>query len=191
MHDPVTTRGSDIDTVTRWEPEQNPFVRVAPNLTLFTRSHFTAWEQHSDGLADIVGYWAEDRILGGVVLFDRSQNWAPDNEPNVYFQCCRRKVTYCICQLLDEQQESLLGFLQKSDGPLSECPLLILPNLENRVRIEPVAAISGHKVYRDIWERATPPRRLRMQQYMEPDVANSLDFPEHDIDEEVRRLRQG
>lgn len=33
--------------------------------------------QYPDGVADIVGYWAEDRIFGGVVLFGRG------NDPDV------------------------------------------------------------------------------------------------------------
>ncbi|KAH8194167.1 hypothetical protein TruAng_011668 [Truncatella angustata] len=84
MHNSATTRGLDIEAVTLWEPEQNHFMRIIPDPTLFTQSHFTAQEQYPDGLADIAGYWAEDRILGGVVLFDRSQSWAENSEPNIF-----------------------------------------------------------------------------------------------------------
>ena len=189
-HDPETTRGFDIDAVTRWEPEQNPFSRVLPDPTLFTQPHFTASGQYPDGLSDMVGYWAEDRILGGVFLFDRSRTWVADNEPNMYIQCCRRHVTYRVCQLLDEQQDSLLNFFRTTDASAVGSPLPILPGADNRLRIEPVDAISVHQVYRDNWERSPPRRRLRIQQYMAPDVISSLDFPEHDVDEEVRRIRE-
>lgn len=188
LHDPATTEGLSIEAVTQWEPEQNPFTRLVPDPTLFIQPHFAASEQYPDGLADVAGYWAEDRILGGVVLFDKSQTWKSGNEPNMYFQCNRRRTTYRICQLLDEQQQTLLDFLQKRDANSADCPLPLLPDARNQVRIEPVDAISVHKVYRDVWERAAPRRRLRMQQYMGPDVINSLDFPEHDVDEEIRRL---
>lgn len=30
-------------------------------------------ERFHNGLADVVGYWAELRIFGGVVLFDRGE----------------------------------------------------------------------------------------------------------------------
>jgi hypothetical protein len=30
--------------------------------------------QYPEGIADMVGYWAKDRILGGVVLFDRGES---------------------------------------------------------------------------------------------------------------------
>lgn len=29
---------------------------------------------YPNGLADVVGYWAEYRIFGGIVLFDRGAN---------------------------------------------------------------------------------------------------------------------
>jgi hypothetical protein len=32
------------------------------------------YDQYPDGLADVAGYWAEDRIFGGVVLFDRGDS---------------------------------------------------------------------------------------------------------------------
>lgn len=43
---------------------------------------FTIWcyrfpEQYPDGVADLVGYWAEDQIFGGVVLFERG---SPEEE---------------------------------------------------------------------------------------------------------------
>jgi hypothetical protein len=47
--------------------------------------------QYPDGLADVAGYWAEDQIFGGVVLFDRSQSWCGSDgegpgssKPNFY-----------------------------------------------------------------------------------------------------------
>ncbi|EGD85254.2 hypothetical protein H113_09054 [Trichophyton rubrum MR1459] len=37
--------------------------------------HFSygSWSQYPNGVADIVGYWAEYRLFGGVVLFDRGE----------------------------------------------------------------------------------------------------------------------
>lgn len=31
-------------------------------------------EEFPDGIADIVGYWAEHRIFGGIILFDRGKS---------------------------------------------------------------------------------------------------------------------
>jgi len=189
LHDPATTESLDIAAITSWERPPDMWVRVTPYPTLFTQTGFTAFEQYPAGVADMVGYWAEDRILGGVALFDRSQSWDNVNEPNVYFQSGRVNVTSRIYQLLGTQQQELLNFLladtEQSQGI---CPLPILPSGENRVRIDPVDAIPLHKVYRDPWERKELKLRYRMQQYMEPCTRDPLDYPEIDVDAELERL---
>ena len=69
-------------------------------------------DQYPDGLADVVGYWAENKVLGGVVIFDRSDSWDDDKaEPNVYLPSDRCQVTFRIWQLFDEQQQALVDFL--------------------------------------------------------------------------------
>lgn len=45
-----------------------------PYPTLFTFSHYNCPEQYPHGLADVAAYWAEDRIFGGVLLFDRGES---------------------------------------------------------------------------------------------------------------------
>jgi hypothetical protein len=37
----------------------------------FMHEDYYAWEQYPNGPADVVGYWAEYHLFGGVVLFDR------------------------------------------------------------------------------------------------------------------------
>ncbi|KAJ9642459.1 hypothetical protein H2199_004840 [Coniosporium tulheliwenetii] len=39
--------------------------------TDFMHEDYDAWEQYPQGIADVVGYWAEYHLFGGVVLFDR------------------------------------------------------------------------------------------------------------------------
>lgn len=39
--------------------------------SMFFHKQYLDYDQYPDGVADIVGYWAEARIFGGVVLFDR------------------------------------------------------------------------------------------------------------------------
>ena len=41
--------------------------------TLFRHKWYCDYEQYPRGVADGVGYWAEGRIFGGVVLFDRRE----------------------------------------------------------------------------------------------------------------------
>lgn len=45
--------------------------RPPPFPTPFTLSSYRFQEQYPDGVADLAGYWAEDEIFGGVVLFER------------------------------------------------------------------------------------------------------------------------
>ncbi|RWA09825.1 hypothetical protein EKO27_g5310 [Xylaria grammica] len=112
---------SDIDAVTSWKPPPSNWPGKAPWPTLFAHPTFTAHEQYPDGVADMVGYWAEDRILGGVALFDRSQAWG-DEEPNAYFQSSRPERTYRIYQLTDRQQLDLLRFLYPHLDPSNDTP---------------------------------------------------------------------
>lgn len=39
----------------------------------FRNKHYRDAEQYPDGDADVAGYWAETKILGGVAVFDRGQ----------------------------------------------------------------------------------------------------------------------
>ena len=42
-----------------------------PPPTYFSHQWYQDYDQYPDGVADGIGYWAESRIFGGVVLFDR------------------------------------------------------------------------------------------------------------------------
>lgn len=47
--------------------------------TLFIHKQYRDFKQYPNGAADIVGYWAEAEIFGGVMLFD--QRKPHDREP--------------------------------------------------------------------------------------------------------------
>lgn len=160
-----------------------------PYPTLFTHPGFTAVEQYPNGKADLVGYWAEDRVLGGVVLFDRSQDWNNEDEPNVYFQSSRPKRTYLVYQLLDEQQEALLNFITalSSDSTPKPCPIPLSSSAENTVRIKPADARHIHKIYRDPWEILAQERSQPPSQFVrDRDVISATDHPE--VEDLLRRL---
>jgi hypothetical protein len=42
--------------------------------THFSHYCYTNHEQYHDGIADVAGYWAENQIFGGVVVFDRGES---------------------------------------------------------------------------------------------------------------------
>jgi len=52
--------------MTRWDSFRDP--------TAFTHGPYIAVDQYPNGAADTVGYWAEARIFGGVVVFDRGED---------------------------------------------------------------------------------------------------------------------
>ncbi len=125
----------------------------------------------------MVGYWAEGRIFGGVVLFDRRDpERDPEADPDaIYLHPDRWKVTYRIFQLLPEQRSALLDFLLGDTAPASGGPLPILGTSANRVRVDPEEPIGETGIYRDLWERKWHPQgesdsRLR-------DVISRLDYP--------------
>ena len=156
-------RDYTVNAVTAW---QSSWPRLQPAPTLLTHISYDALGQYPQGLADVVGYWAENRILGGVVLFDRSEAWddGASPEPNIYLHSDRKGTTSSIWQALDEQQQALIDFflapsaartcpfpLSASDGPHSK-------------RLDPFHAMAL-QVYRDIWERAPPKKKDELGPY--------------------------
>lgn len=192
LHDPAATRGLSIGETTSWEREPDEWARIEPWPTMFAHPFFLAQEQYPNGIADMAGYWAEDRILGGVALFDHSQeDWEESDEPNAYFHSGRDSATFRIWQLLDEQKDNLVEFWLRcptSDNKV-DCPLPILPSNRNTRRIDIRDAIPVYKVYRDLWERRPPKPLLRMQQLAEPCVVSPRDYSEiEDVSDQIRRL---
>lgn len=100
-----------------------------PLPTLFHHPWYVDHEQYPHGVADIVGYWADGRIFGGVVLSDRRVSESED----VYWHPDRQNVTYKIFKLLPEQKQALLNFLT-SENPKAPAPFPILGDKNNRIR---------------------------------------------------------
>jgi hypothetical protein len=154
-----------VNAVTR----SNPDAEHSPNP--FCHPEDVMADQYPDGDADVVGYWAENRIFGGVVLLDRSDSWDDrrNPEPKSYYD-----VTFRVWRALDGQQQALVDFLL-SRSPTEACPFPLLVSEKNLDRIDPQYATS-QKVYRDFWERRLPPSNGRFQ---EPHCVRSrLDYPE-------------
>ncbi|KAK4235062.1 hypothetical protein C8A03DRAFT_46730 [Achaetomium macrosporum] len=133
------------DDARYWERHPN-----GPLPTLFHHPWYEDYDQYPRGVADMVGYWAENRILGGVVLFDRRDPGAePGADPDtIYFHTDREHVTYRIYQLLPEQRNALLNFLTADAAP-STSPLPILGDENNRIRVDPEEPIQATGIYRD------------------------------------------
>ena len=53
----------DIEAVTNWKmPLSEGMIDVPPGPTLFSHHAYLDDDVYPEGVADIVGYWAEDRI---------------------------------------------------------------------------------------------------------------------------------
>ncbi|KAG8168348.1 hypothetical protein KVR01_001097 [Diaporthe batatas] len=165
------------------------FNRDGAPVTLFRHPWYRDHMQYPHGAADVVGYWAENRVLGGVVLFDRKTEMTESSAGTagsdaVYIHPDRQEVTYRICLLTDAQKKVLLDFLLDvpgtgRSGPVKEtdaCPLPILPDETNVQRVDPEEPIRYTGVYRDQWERRMPPPEW-LGDGRGSCVYNPLDFP--------------
>lgn len=198
----------EIDTVTSCvivppiSPAISPqayAVTVPPRPTLFNHPYYVDLDIYPEGLADIVGYWAEDRIVGGIVLFDRRADprdpqdrqdedrenqgtgeqaggpTAENNPPNIWLHSARDHVTDRVCQLHDDQQEKLVDYLQAAQGDTSS-PLPILPHKGNRTRVDPATAHSHDFIFREYWDRK--PATQELLDFLLRRPRNELDYPE-------------
>ncbi|KAH7176977.1 hypothetical protein EDB81DRAFT_707743 [Dactylonectria macrodidyma] len=180
----------DIDGITNWKmPPVEGLVDVPPRPTLFSHHAYLDADIYPEGVADIVGYWAEDRVLGGVAVFDRrTEDSKTIQLPNIYFHSCRRRQTHRVYQLLDDQQEVLFNFLlAETDSPPPEPnPLPVLSGAKNRVRVDSEFAITHHGIYRDIWERK--PITKEERRVLERRPKSDIDYPE--LVDEVFRINK-
>lgn len=191
----------DIEYYINWtmpkpDDEDDNWVPWKPLPTIFHNSFYQDWQIYPEGVADMVGYWAEDRILGGVVLFDRRAELDADGNltgepPNIYLHPSRENSTFRITQLLDWQQQALVDFLLaanpgpedaaaaapgNTDTPPIQCPIPVLVDDRNRTRVDPVEALVLRGVYRDIWERRPADRDQWHTARRRP--KNQIDYPE-------------
>lgn len=188
--DPV--RGSD-DPLYSWRPNEEELEKLQRHtgysteipipVALFRHRWYKDYTDYPNAGADGVAYWAESRILGGVVLFDRrvsdavvvdgtpgvdvsgkarnpDQNFASyvvdtdmGQKHAIYLHPDRKEVCYRICRLTDEQKQQLLRFLLKEDKQTQSCPLPFIIGRENNVRVDPEEPMKETGIYRDKWER--------------------------------------
>ncbi|KAH7129168.1 hypothetical protein EDB81DRAFT_871782 [Dactylonectria macrodidyma] len=148
----------------RWDSFRHP--------TAFSHTSYTAVEQYPNKVADVVGYWAEAKIFGGVVLFDRGESETECRE--VYLHAGRRGGPYTLFPPTAEQFERLMEFLlsKRDSSAETESPLPIRATSENRWRWDAWDSIAQYHIFRDKYERfispAKPPTSYR----------SSVDWPE-------------
>lgn len=137
-------------------PKEHVFWEKHPDgawPTLFYHHWYINHEKYPNGVADMVGFWAEARILGGVVLFDhRDADRVPGADADsIWFHSNRSDVTYRIYQLLDEQKHKLLEFLTSDTPDLKLLP--ILGDERNANREDPEEPVKQTGIYRRLTDR--------------------------------------
>jgi hypothetical protein len=179
----------EVHRVTQYqEPAEPGYAPDPAPATLFGHHGYVHHDVYPAGVADIVGYWAEDRILGGVAVFDRpAEERSPQEPPNVYLNGCRFKATYRYFQLLDEQQQFLVDFFLAEHVSRAYCPLPIMVSKSNRVRVDFHEAILHRFIHRDVWECKPPSPEFVAFWGRRPQ--GEFDYPEHrDLLESVNRI---
>ena len=153
----------DVDSVVSFrEPTRySPFGKrmmvheyPEPQPTIFFHYGYQNHEQYPHGVADMAAYWAEDRIFGGVVVFDRGESGTEAKD--VYLHPGRKRTTMRIWILLDRQLDALTAFLLADPPPLATSPLPILAGDSNHPRYDDWDAIARLHIFRDPWERVVP-----------------------------------
>ncbi|KAK4139780.1 uncharacterized protein C8A04DRAFT_15559 [Dichotomopilus funicola] len=180
------------DALGKWRPSESD-ARFYPKTfpeTLFCHPWYRDYDQYPGGIADSVGYWAEARILGGVIVFDRRDPIMEDND-GVYTIADRKRTIYRICRFLDGQVEDLVDFLLSETTPSPEqCPLPILPGPNNGQRFDPESPILRTGVWRDPWERRLRPRTEKDLRNT-TSVTNEFNYEPHwDMGEAKERCRR-
>lgn len=56
------------------EPQDKYERLYLPPYTWFWHGEYTNSDEYPNGIADMVGYWTETQIFGGVVVFDRGES---------------------------------------------------------------------------------------------------------------------
>ncbi|KAI0127950.1 hypothetical protein BJ170DRAFT_396129 [Xylariales sp. AK1849] len=145
-------------------------------------------DQYPYGLADVAGYWAEDFIFGGVVLFDRRK----DDAKNVYLHSGRAWQISRIWKLTDDQMTKMISFLTSESPTVTESPLPLESDNVNW-RTDDWDAWFIHHIFRDRWERKVPEKKdvsnVRWNTGDYPELNKMFDAvnsgPSHDVHQQL------
>ncbi|KAJ4230938.1 hypothetical protein FSOLCH5_004545 [Fusarium solani] len=112
-------------------------------------------DQYPRGVADVAGYWAEGKIFGGVVVFDRGET--EQECKAMWIDGARWKGPHTLYPPTKDQFDSLVRFLLSEPDEDIQCPLPIRGTDENRPRWHPWHAFSQYHIFRDWYEKKMSP----------------------------------
>ncbi|KAK3378347.1 hypothetical protein B0H63DRAFT_495915 [Podospora didyma] len=134
----------------RDQPRDKTKPRVFCAPAVFFHKRYLDFDQYPNGIADIVGHWAEAKIFGGVVVFDRGESGT-------------------------EQFGALIEFLTGTQDLQKPYPIPIHATNRNRWRYDPNDAITRFNIFRDRYERKP---RHRLPHQRNPVVNSAMNWPE-------------
>ncbi|KAF5020031.1 hypothetical protein F66182_7967 [Fusarium sp. NRRL 66182] len=130
-----------------------------PSPIAFCHRAYRSYQQYPRGFADVAGYWAESKIFGGVVVFDRGESEQECKSMWIHGDLSRGPKT--LYPPTQEQFDALVSFLTCPPRENSTYPFPIHGSRMNRPRWHSYHAFAYHHIFRDRYERklaANPPR---------------------------------
>ncbi|WEW60914.1 hypothetical protein PRK78_006402 [Emydomyces testavorans] len=134
-------------------PNRHPLLRPPPpKVAELYHADYEDWEQYPNGVADMVGYWAEYRLFGGVVIFDRGESGLECENAFIH-----PIDGHKIFQLSDHQIAHFTRFaLSEHQPPPTRRSYDTRFRAEKYARrVDPYDAMALH-IYRDRYERKIP-----------------------------------
>ncbi|RSL66083.1 hypothetical protein CEP54_003933 [Fusarium duplospermum] len=143
-----------MESVLQSRPGKHRSMYSIPPAAFFHPSYIYP-DQYPRGVADVAGYWAEGKIFGGVVVFDRGETEQECKAMWIHGSLFRGPRT--LYPPTQDQFDSLVKFLLSCPGEDAPCPLPIHGTPENRPRWHPYHAIAKYHIFRDKYERQPGP----------------------------------
>ncbi|KAI1260612.1 hypothetical protein F5Y18DRAFT_420061 [Xylariaceae sp. FL1019] len=140
--------------------------------TVFYHDSYCDHEQYPRGLPDVVGYWAEAKIFGGVVLLERGESSTGCD--NIWLDPNHRPGPTTMYSPTPEQLSTLVHFLLSEPSSTVECPLPIRASNLNRPRFYRYHATKYFHIFRDKYDSRLPAWFLDTSGC----ARNPRDFPE-------------
>lgn len=175
------------------DPSSNPMTRPFRRVSVFCHGAYSAHDQYPLGMADVAGYWAEAKIFGGVVVFDRGTSGtevsplvpvyeasnkvacpqltlishSSSQRKEMYLHGGHKKAPLTLFPPTSDQLESLAQYLLQDHSVAIPCPLPITASRLNGYRYHPHDATSRFNIFRDRYERKEPPTRSTHRIFMD------------------------
>ncbi|KAK4444017.1 hypothetical protein QBC34DRAFT_488060 [Podospora aff. communis PSN243] len=96
----------------------------------FNHTAYQDFDQYPNGISDVAGYWAEAKIFGGVMVFDRGESGTECRD--VYLHSCSVNGPATLYPPTPQQSDALISFLLGTATQDAPCPLPIPATSENR-----------------------------------------------------------